>query len=173
MAISCPESQSAATKMNGQIEVELANCDCCGVTEECTQAYIETVRERYHGRWICGLCSEAVKYEIFRSENHLDMEEALNNQKNLCKKFRSSTPKDSMEHVISAIKHLLRRSLSSPRSTPTSPSRKPILYKILSLVKDSTEWNCRNQLQLLDLFFSRLGIYKQKSPEVPGGKEVH
>lgn len=30
-----------------QEEVEYASCDCCGLTEECTPAYISLVRSRY------------------------------------------------------------------------------------------------------------------------------
>nr|POE59533.1 hypothetical protein CFP56_43416 [Quercus suber] len=49
-----------------QSEVEFVKCHCCGLTEECTLDYIARVRERYQGRWICGLCAEAVKDESFR-----------------------------------------------------------------------------------------------------------
>ncbi|OVA08332.1 Protein of unknown function DUF1677 [Macleaya cordata] len=128
MAISGMESQSAAIKVPlAQNEVEFVKCDCCGLTEECTPTYIAKVRERYQGRWICGLCAEAVKDEIFRSsERIINTEEALNRHMNFCKKFRSSTPPPNpTEHLISAMKHLLRRSLDSPRSvlrsTPSSP----------------------------------------------------
>lgn len=38
-------------------------CECCGFTEECTARYIAGVRERYGGRWICGLCGDAVAEE--------------------------------------------------------------------------------------------------------------
>lgn len=112
-----------------QIEVESAKCDCCGLTEECTLAYIERVRQRYHGKWICGLCAEAVKYEIIRNHERLiTTEEALTRHMNFCKKFNSSQPPpDPAVHLLSAMKHILRRSLDSPRgvkSTPTSPTRK-------------------------------------------------
>lgn len=32
--------------VSGPIEVDFAKCDCCGLTEECTLSYIETIRER-------------------------------------------------------------------------------------------------------------------------------
>ncbi|XP_058108633.1 uncharacterized protein LOC131251735 [Magnolia sinica] len=122
-AITAQDSQSQSIKT----EVEFAKCDCCGLTEECTLAYIARVRERYHGRWICGLCSEAVKDEIFRSDRIIGTEEALIRHINFCKKFSPSPPLNPTEHLIAAMRQLLRRSLDSPRalrSTPSSPRRK-------------------------------------------------
>lgn len=124
MAAPAPETHLVA-----KIEVESAKCDCCGLTEECTIAYIERVRQRYHGKWICGLCAEAVKYEIIRNHERLiTTEEALTRHMNFCKKFHSSQPPpDPTVHLISAMRHVLRRSLDCPRSvrsTPTSPTRK-------------------------------------------------
>ncbi|CAJ1972009.1 unnamed protein product [Sphenostylis stenocarpa] len=49
--------------------VSSVKCCCCGLVEECTHAYIGRVKEKYGGRWICGLCAEAVKEERER-ENH-------------------------------------------------------------------------------------------------------
>ncbi|KAF8388716.1 hypothetical protein HHK36_025396 [Tetracentron sinense] len=128
MAISGPECQSDATIISAPTEVEFAKCESCGLTEECTPAYIARVRERHQGRWICGLCAEAVKDEIFRSERLISTEEALNRHMNFFKKFRSSSPPPNpTEHLISVTRQLLRRSLDSPRamrSIPNSPLRK-------------------------------------------------
>ncbi|XP_026431268.1 uncharacterized protein LOC113328372 [Papaver somniferum] len=101
---------------------ELVKCDCCGLTEECTLTYISKVKERYQGKWICGLCAEAVKDEISRSssseeDKKITIEEALNLHMNFCKKFKclsSSPPPNPTKHLVSAMKHLLRRSLDSP-----------------------------------------------------------
>ncbi|KAJ4836252.1 hypothetical protein Tsubulata_049747 [Turnera subulata] len=134
MVISAPETQATATAtaaaaatLIAQIEVESAKCDCCGLTEECTPAYIERVRERYQGKWICGLCAEAVKDEIFRSERLISTEEAMTRHMNFCKKFVSSgPPPDPTTHLIAAMRQVLRRSLDSPRglrSTPSSPTK--------------------------------------------------
>ncbi|KAL5822347.1 hypothetical protein ACOSQ3_020255 [Xanthoceras sorbifolium] len=117
-------------------EVEFAKCDCCELTEECTQAYIDRIRERYLGKWICGLCAEAIKDEIIRTDHQrliITTEEAMANHMSFCKKFRSSSgggpPPDATIHLISAMRQLLRRSLDSPRglrSTPTSPTNKVV-----------------------------------------------
>ncbi|KAG2722607.1 hypothetical protein I3760_02G134300 [Carya illinoinensis] len=127
MVISAPETQppAVATKLITQIEVEFVICDCCGLTEECTPAYIARIRERYQGKWICGLCSEAIKYEIMRSEGLISTEEAITNHFNFCKTFKSSEPPPNPTvHLIAAMRQILRRSLDSPRgmrSAPTSP----------------------------------------------------
>ncbi|XP_043705223.1 uncharacterized protein LOC122655037 [Telopea speciosissima] len=118
MAKSAPESQSTTIKISSaQVEVEFVKCECCGLTEECTLDYISRVRERYQGRWICGLCAEAVKDEIFRSDRLINAEEALNRHMNFCKKFRySNPPTNPTEHLISAMKQIFRKSLDSPRA---------------------------------------------------------
>ncbi|KAF9616094.1 hypothetical protein IFM89_028560 [Coptis chinensis] len=140
MAIpAAPETQ--AKKVTApQLEVEFAKCACCGLTEECTLTYIEKVRERYQGRWICGLCGEAIKDEIFRSGRIITSEEALNQHMNFCKKFSSSSPPiNSTEDLISAMKHIVRRSLDSPlRSTPNSPMRKEDGVRNRSLVRSGS-----------------------------------
>ncbi|KAJ1382268.1 hypothetical protein SESBI_44400 [Sesbania bispinosa] len=94
--------------------IETVKCYCCGLTEECTPPYIDGVRERYQGRWICGLCAEAVKEEAQRD---ITTDEAINRHMN----FRSSTsspPNKPTQDLIIAMKHLLFRSLDSPRKQP-------------------------------------------------------
>lgn len=126
------EVQTVATKLvaaaAAPLEAEFVKCDCCGLSEECTQAYIETIRERYQGKWICGLCAEAVKDEIVRSESErlISAEEALARHLNFCKKFRSTTPPPNPAvHLIAAMKQILRRSSESlkVRSLPSSPTK--------------------------------------------------
>ncbi|KAL4560078.1 hypothetical protein LXL04_032226 [Taraxacum kok-saghyz] len=104
-------------------EVEFAKCDCCGLTEECTPAYIERIRERYNGKWICGLCGEAVKYEVMRSEGTISTDEAMSRHMIFCRKSTSSDPPPNPAvHLITAMRQILRRSLESPRSLRSVPS---------------------------------------------------
>ncbi|KAF7148727.1 hypothetical protein RHSIM_Rhsim03G0227000 [Rhododendron simsii] len=114
------ESFNSETQLHF-VQVEMARCESCGLTEECTLAYISRIRERYNGRWICGLCIEAVKYEVLRSQMLITTEEALNRHVDFCRKFRSLS--GETEDPISAIGRILRRSLHSPRSMPNSPMR--------------------------------------------------
>lgn len=48
------------------VVVECAKCECCGLAEDCTRDYILGVRAAFGGRWLCGLCSEAVRDEAAR-----------------------------------------------------------------------------------------------------------
>ncbi|KAK4798074.1 hypothetical protein SAY86_030400 [Trapa natans] len=112
-------SSSSSSTPSPLLEVETAKCDSCGFTEDCTPTYILRIRERFHGRWICGLCIEAVKDEILRSNRLITTEEALNRHISVCEEFRSMKPgsqKTSSEHPILAMGRLLRRSLDSPRA---------------------------------------------------------
>lgn len=120
------EAQTVKAKLTAPIDVDFAKCDCCGLTEECTLSYIETIRQRYQGKWICGLCAEAIKDEIIRCEMLISAEEALNRHLNFCKNFSSSIPPSNPTvHLIAAMRQILRRSLESPkllRSMSSSPA---------------------------------------------------
>ncbi|GAU17657.1 hypothetical protein TSUD_07180 [Trifolium subterraneum] len=97
--------------------VSTAKCCCCGLVEECTQAYIARVRERFGGRWICGLCAEAVKEERARSESDekkITMDEALKRHTKFRQQFRSAS--DLNKDFIHAVKQILFKTLDSPRN---------------------------------------------------------
>ncbi|XP_042460319.1 uncharacterized protein LOC122046048 [Zingiber officinale] len=105
-------------------EVISAACACCGLTEDCTPEYVESVRERFGGRWVCGLCGEAVEDEIGRAGRWISTEEALSRHMSFSESFRAAGPPvDTAEPMIAAMRQLLRRSLDSPRATPSSPRR--------------------------------------------------
>ncbi|KAE9585664.1 hypothetical protein Lal_00010255 [Lupinus albus] len=103
------------------IEVEsifIVKCCCCELMEECTQGYIASVEEKYEGDWICGLCDEAVKEERLKSkrEKMITTNEALKRHMKFCQKFRSSSPpNNTSEELILVMKHILFRTLDSPR----------------------------------------------------------
>ncbi|XP_020113306.1 uncharacterized protein LOC109727568 [Ananas comosus] len=88
-------------------EVVVAACGCCGLTEECTSAYIAAVRGRYLGRWICGLCAEAVDDETRRPRS-------------LRRSRRRAA--DSPESLVAAVARVLRRSLDSPAPAEDAPA---------------------------------------------------
>lgn len=116
-AISSSAAELQSQSAPAAADVEFARCYCCRLTEECTPAYIARVRERYQGRWICGLCAEAVKDEVFRSQREdIGTGEAVKRHMKFCEQFRSSSPPSNPgEDLISAMKQLLRRTLDSPR----------------------------------------------------------
>lgn len=89
-------------------EVMLAECECCGLKEEYTPDYIAKVKNSYSGKWLCGLCSEAVNEKLSRAPKTVLLEEAVNNQINICQEFNSTTrlnPKLSL-----TMKDILKRS---------------------------------------------------------------
>ncbi|KAE8687593.1 CTC-interacting domain 7 isoform 1 [Hibiscus syriacus] len=125
-------------RSNSQIEVEFVKCDFCGLTEECTPAYIASVREKFEGRWVCGLCSEAVNDETVKSEEDITTHEAMDRHAKFCERFKSSSPRaNPAEELISVMIHLLRRTLESPSkengsSPTTSFSRSKNCFSSLS-----------------------------------------
>nr|GFC51682.1 cation exchanger 9 [Tanacetum cinerariifolium] len=99
------------------MELSLAKCECCGLTEECTFEYIYKIRERYHGKWICGLCGEAIKDEIARGEKLISTKEAMARLINFCKESKPSNKMtEPTIHLIAAMRQIMLRSLDSPRA---------------------------------------------------------
>ncbi|CAN6184568.1 unnamed protein product [Urochloa humidicola] len=120
----------AVEAVEGEEEEEVA-CECCGFTEECTAPYIARVRSRYGGRWICGLCGDAVGEELGRASPPISPAEALDRHACVCRRASAPpSPAGSPDDLIAALRLLLRRRLlGSPpeprrvRSTPSSPRR--------------------------------------------------
>ncbi|KAM7256879.1 hypothetical protein ACFE04_012620 [Oxalis oulophora] len=107
--------KSPSPKLPPPIKVESIKCASCGFTEDCTPAYILRIRNRYNGRWICGLCVEAVKDEVVRSGMCISTEEALNRHIRFCNETRAE-PSDTPEHPIFVMGRIMRRILdSTPR----------------------------------------------------------
>ncbi|KAJ8452095.1 hypothetical protein Cgig2_016676 [Carnegiea gigantea] len=74
-------------------EAEDAKCECCGMSEEYTPGYIKRVREQFCGKWICGLCSEAVKEEMEKNGgNSAAMREILKKSSRI--RAKSMSPRD-------------------------------------------------------------------------------
>jgi hypothetical protein len=104
--------------------VSSAKCCCCGLVEDCTHEYIALVRERFGGRWICGLCDEAVKEERARSlsdEEKITMDEALKRHTKFRQQFSSAS--DPNKEFIDVVKQILFRTLDSPRKKERLPCR--------------------------------------------------
>ncbi|KAK9293307.1 hypothetical protein L1049_021299 [Liquidambar formosana] len=70
------------------MEIESAKCECCGLKEDCTQDYISEVKAKFKGKWLCGLCSEAVKDEVNKEKQQFEVDEAVKAHMSFCSKFR-------------------------------------------------------------------------------------
>ncbi|KAF7074634.1 hypothetical protein CFC21_079479 [Triticum aestivum] len=90
----------------------VVSCECCGMEEECTGEYIVGVRAYFGGRWLCGLCSESVKYEAGRSKRAavMGVEEAVRAHMAFCRMLRRGGP---AERVAEGMCQMLRRHTAS------------------------------------------------------------
>lgn len=68
-----------------------AECECCGHTEDCTKDYISRVQSLFSGKWVCGLCAEAVKERLRCPRPAVGVEEAVINHKSFVQDFNTTT----------------------------------------------------------------------------------
>lgn len=99
-------------------EAEDAECECCGMSEEYTPEYVKRVRDKFSGKWICGLCSEAVKEEM--EKNGGMIEEALNSHMNHCARFNKLGRAYPVLGQAEAMREILKKS-SRIRAKSMSP----------------------------------------------------
>jgi len=90
-------------------EVEDAKCECCGMSEEFTPEYIKRVRDKYLGKWVCGLCSEAVKEELEKNGGK-NIEEALSAHMSACVRFNKFGRSFPVLFQAEAMKEMLKKS---------------------------------------------------------------
>ncbi|CAO2205245.1 unnamed protein product [Urochloa humidicola] len=95
--------------------VEDARCECCGMQEECTPEYVRRVRERYCGRWVCGMCAAAVAGEA-ESRHGGRTEEALAAHMAVCGRFNRVGRANPVLMQTEAMREILRK-----RSRSNSP----------------------------------------------------
>ncbi|KAH7441499.1 hypothetical protein KP509_03G040700 [Ceratopteris richardii] len=129
--------------------VKKLECECCGMEEECTQVYEERVRAALCGRWLCGLCEEAVWEERKRlgGGGVVSIELALQAHMQPCQRFSNHTrakvcPPASHVEVPQAVCRMLCRHLSatfpSPRlSSPRAPASLPRSTSCLPSLRQS------------------------------------
>jgi hypothetical protein len=100
------------------MEVEKVRCECCGFTEECTPAYIASVRADHMGRWVCGLCAEAVGDEVRRARDRITTAEALDRHVAFARATHATSASRREDDLVAAVARLLRRCLYSPPAAP-------------------------------------------------------
>ncbi|CAD6240308.1 unnamed protein product [Miscanthus lutarioriparius] len=98
---------------------ELARCECCGMQEECTPQYVRRVRDRYCGRWVCGLCAAAVNAEAERvgGGGTRTVEDALAAHMAVCGRFNRVGRANPVLMQTEAMREILRKRCrsNSPR----------------------------------------------------------
>ncbi|KAL3824561.1 hypothetical protein ACJIZ3_020590 [Penstemon smallii] len=100
-------SQSAASS-----DVNEVVCECCGMSENCTGAYIQRTKARFYGKWVCGLCSEAVNEEAYKlgGLRNIVREEALLAHMNVCKAINKTIRNPAMSLAYAMTRILRKRS---------------------------------------------------------------
>ncbi|XP_074310326.1 uncharacterized protein LOC141646274 [Silene latifolia] len=99
-------------------EAEDAKCECCGMSEEYTPEYIKCVRDKFLGKLICGLCTEAVKGET--EKNGGQCKEALDTHMNHCVRFNKLGRAFPVLCQAEAMKEMMKKS-SKVRAKSLSP----------------------------------------------------
>ncbi|KAK9699829.1 hypothetical protein RND81_08G198100 [Saponaria officinalis] len=97
------------------LEVEVAKCECCGMSEECTKEYIEETREKYAGRVVCGLCGEAVKEEMEKNGGR-SREVALEEHMSACVRFNRFGRAYPALYQADNVKKILKKSATTTTS---------------------------------------------------------
>ncbi|KAG2400110.1 hypothetical protein LR48_Vigan561s000200 [Vigna angularis] len=105
-------------------EVEQAECQCCGLKEDCTSVYITEVEECYCGKWVCGLCSEAVKERVGPCPTTVAMQDALNSHRDFCQEYNATrlNPQLSLTH---SMREIAKRSFQNRKSKLTRTTSYP------------------------------------------------
>ncbi|XP_020267323.1 uncharacterized protein LOC109842831 [Asparagus officinalis] len=99
------------------IDEEAINCECCGVSEDCTPTYITRIKSYFCNKWVCGLCAEAVKEKIRRASNQISMEEALESHGELCKRFNGTVRVNPKLSLAGAMREIAKKSSQRRKSS--------------------------------------------------------
>ncbi|WZZ60913.1 hypothetical protein YC2023_061020 [Brassica napus] len=94
--------------------------------EECTRDYISEVKSNFHNKWLCGLCSEAVRDEVSRRKM-TTVDEAVRAHVSFCGKFKDNPA----VLVADGMRQMLRRrsgDLTSSASKKFGRSNSTKLY---------------------------------------------
>ncbi|GMH08438.1 hypothetical protein Nepgr_010278 [Nepenthes gracilis] len=133
------------------MDIELVKCECCGLKEDCTIDYINGVKAKFDGKWLCGLCSEAVRDEVSRGKKQYCVEEAVKAHMSFCRKYKSSPA----FRVADGMRLMLRRRSSdkssfqkSPPSSSSSSKKHSIRSPNSSQVGDESSFSiCRSETE--------------------------
>ncbi|KAL8492930.1 hypothetical protein ACS0TY_024216 [Phlomoides rotata] len=94
------------TQISASNDINEVECECCGLSEDCSRAYILRTRARFYGKWVCGLCSEAVDEES--NKHNIVGEEALHAHMKVCRAFNTTIRLNPAMSLAYAMKTILR-----------------------------------------------------------------
>ncbi|KAH6835807.1 hypothetical protein C2S53_006562 [Perilla frutescens var. hirtella] len=84
-----------------------AECECCGLKEDYTKEYISRTRSSFSGKWVCGLCTEAVKEILHHSP--IGVEEAMMNHKKFVQDFNTTIRLNPKLSLTFAMRDIAKR----------------------------------------------------------------
>ncbi|VAH21310.1 unnamed protein product [Triticum turgidum subsp. durum] len=107
----CHACARPLVSLHGEVvgEARSVQCECCGIAEECTPTYIGRVRAHFHGKWVCGLCAEAVK-ERQQRDPDLAVAAAVDATAALCQRFNSTVRLNPKLSLASSMRDIARKS---------------------------------------------------------------
>ncbi|XP_028071741.1 uncharacterized protein LOC114274069 [Camellia sinensis] len=105
--------------------LEQAECECCGLKEDCTPDYIQNIMDSHSDKWVCGLCSEAVKETLIK-EPTIVIEEAVTTHRSVCEEFNNTrlNPKLSLTYAMRSIAKRSRENRNSPNNSTSMIGRR-------------------------------------------------
>ncbi|XP_050213296.1 uncharacterized protein LOC126664788 [Mercurialis annua] len=124
MTTTTTESNSSSNLLPSISETEDGKCECCGMSEECTIEYMKRVRGKFLGKFVCGLCAEAVQQEM--EKNGGKKEEAIDEHVSACVKFNRVCRVNPILYQAEAMREMLKRSSSISRAKSISPRDRDI-----------------------------------------------
>ncbi|KAB2629642.1 hypothetical protein D8674_034437 [Pyrus ussuriensis x Pyrus communis] len=127
-------------------EVEDAKCECCGLSEECMNEYIDRVRSQFSGKLICGLCAEAVKEEM--DKNGGKQEAAVNEHMSSCEKFSRLGRAYPVLYQAEAIREIFQKS-SRIRAKSMSPRDESVRKSNGGIARSSSCISAINREELI------------------------
>ncbi|KAK8602502.1 hypothetical protein V6N13_057869 [Hibiscus sabdariffa] len=120
-ALESSSSSSTCTVLEEDDEVlKQAECECCGLKEDCTADYIRSVKGCHCGKWVCGLCSEAVKERLNggpAAAAAAAMEDAVTSHREFCQNFIITTRLNPKLSLTCTMRDIAKRSHDSRRSS--------------------------------------------------------
>ncbi|GMI97975.1 hypothetical protein like AT2G25780 [Hibiscus trionum] len=128
------ESSSSTSTIVEEDEVTQAECECCGLKEDCTADYITRVKGGHCGKWVCGLCSEAVKERLNAAPMAAAMEDAVSSHREFCQSFNSTTRLNPKLSLTFALRDIAKRSHESRRGSNNSVASKIKISRTTSCV---------------------------------------